>query len=334
MGESSPASAERVDIRRLRAEQVFGFLEGLVASLPGPSSHRELLRIPLDEGREQARDVPDLACIRLPLLVHAAVAGVEGPALPLAAACTLIYLGADVLDNVADDELPPRWVSRNAAEATLAAATLLAPLPILALAELGPGRSRAWEIQRALAAGLVEASAGQHEDLVASERAGLEACRRVAELKSGAELGCFARAAALLAGAEAAAAEAFAAYGTALGTAAGLASDLGELYRGSGRRDLRNRKRLLPVVHALQTLDLERRERLRQLLSRGSGPDVIAELRELLVSAGSLHYTALIVEVYVRRGLRALAGAGAGEPAAGDLRGLLERVSLLGGERE
>jgi geranylgeranyl pyrophosphate synthase len=309
---------------------VFDFLDELVGSLQVPAGHRDLLRIHLEEGREQAREIPDLAATQLPLLVHGAITGEEASALPLAAACTLVYLGADLLDNVADDELPPRWASRSAGEATLAAATFLAALPTFALEQLSTGPSRLWSIDRTLARGLVEMSAGQHEDLGPTESFELSAGRAVAERKSGAEFACFGRAAALLAGADAAVADAYAACGAAFGTAAQIASDVSELYRGTGRRDLRNRKRPLPVMHALATLSPAERAKLERSLD-STGPGAVDELREQLRSARSFQYATLVVEVYVRRGLAALAAARGREPAAGELRALLEGASLLRG---
>lgn len=90
-----------------RVERVFAFIEELIGELPVPSSHRELLRLHVEVSREQAEVYPERPAVQLPLLVHAAIAGDERPALPIAGACTLLYLGADLFDNVIDHELPP-----------------------------------------------------------------------------------------------------------------------------------------------------------------------------------------------------------------------------------
>ena len=112
---------------RGRVERVFAFLEDLIGALPVPPSHRELLRVHLDVGRERAEIYPELPAIQLPLLVHAAISGDESPALPVAGACTLLYLGADLFDNVIDDELPPSWRARDPAEASLATTSTSQP---------------------------------------------------------------------------------------------------------------------------------------------------------------------------------------------------------------
>ena len=276
---------------RGRVERVFAFLEDLIGALPVPPSHRELLRVHLDVGRERAEIYPELPAIQLPLLVHAAISGDESPALPVAGACTLLYLGADLFDNVIDDELPPSWRARDPAEASLAAATLLAAIPQLAFARLRERRtSRLWELTHLFAEALLTMSAGEHEELI-------EKC---------------------------------AAFGLCLGTASQICSDVGDIWGEEISRDLLNGRRTLPVVHALYTLRGESRERLQELLeaARESG-EYHDEVRSLLAAAGSIPYTALIVEVYRQRARSDLAAASPREPAGRALKTLLDGASLL-----
>ncbi len=87
-------------------ERVFAFLDQLILSLPVRPAHRQLLQIHLRVGKERAEAWPEMSSIQLPFLVHAAITGDEAPAPPIAAACTMAYLGADPLDSVPDDELP------------------------------------------------------------------------------------------------------------------------------------------------------------------------------------------------------------------------------------
>src|SRR5215208_4307703 len=96
-----------------RVGRVFAFLDELIVALPVPSNHRELLQVHLRQTDSWQR--PETAAIQLPLLVHEAVTGDEKPALPVAAACTLLYLGAGLFDSLLDQELPPSWHARGAA---------------------------------------------------------------------------------------------------------------------------------------------------------------------------------------------------------------------------
>src|SRR5918993_3503938 len=123
-------------LMRGRVGPVFAFLDELILALPVRSGHRELLQIHLRVGKERAEAWPEMSSIQLPLLVHAAISGDEGPALPVAGACTLFYLGADLFDSILDHELPPAWHVRDPSEASLAAITLLGALPQLSIARL------------------------------------------------------------------------------------------------------------------------------------------------------------------------------------------------------
>jgi geranylgeranyl diphosphate synthase type I len=318
-----------------RAEQVFAFVEGLIETLPVPTRHRALLRLHVDVGRKQAETYPELPAIELPLLVHAALTGDQTPALPVAGACTLVYLGADLLDNLFDRELPPAWHTRESAEANLAATTLLAALPQLSIARLreqGTPPARLWALAHLFAQTLLTMSAGEHEDLVLKEGENgvLQACRAIAERKSGSEFALFARAGAILATEDPTAIERYAAFGLWFGTASQLCSDVGDIWGEGISQDLLNGKRTLPVVHALYVLRGASRERLQELLGAArESAGCHGEVRALLAEAGSMHYTALVVEVYRQRAGNHLAAASPREPAGRALRMLLDGASLL-----
>ena len=318
-----------------RVEQVFAFIEELIEALPVPLRHRELLQVHLGVGREQIDIYPELPAIQLPLLVHAAITGDQRPALPLAGACTLLYLGADLFDNLIDHELSPSWHTRDPAEANLAAATLLAALPQLSVARLreqGTPPARLWALTHLFAETLLTMSAGEHEDMLVAKRenVGLKMCRTTAERKSGSEFALFTRAGAILATEDPSVIENYAVFGLCLGTASQICSDIGDIWGEGISRDLLNGKRTLPIVHALYALRGASRERLQELLrvARKSA-EYHDEVRALLVAAGSIHYTILVVEIYLQRARDQLAAASPREPAGWVLRILLDGTSLL-----
>ncbi len=252
-----------------------------------------------------------------------------------------LYLGADLFDNLADHELPARWHAWDPALANLAAATYLSALPQLSLARLvedGTPPERMWALVRLFTDTMLTMSAGQHEDLLFSGREDVtpEDCRAVAERKSGAEFGLFARAGAILATDDPHIVEAYGGFGLCFGAAAQIASDLGDIW-GTGQeasQDLLNGKRTLPIVHALTRLEGEEGERLRRLLAAARGTAALhGEVRKGLEASGSLRYAALIVEVYRQRALAHLAAARPQEPYGRGLRELLDGASLLPDER-
>jgi geranylgeranyl pyrophosphate synthase len=175
-------------------------------------------------------------------------------------------------------------------------------------------------------------SAGEHEDLLFTDRGdvGPEMCRTLAERKSGSELALFARAGAILATEDVELIERYAAFGLCLGAARQICTDVLDIWKGENSPDLRNGKRTLPIVHALSTLRGESRERLQDLL-RGAreGAESHNEVRKLLLAAGSVHYTTLVVEIYCQRARTHLDTASPREPAGQALHMLLDGSSLL-----
>ena len=318
-----------------RVEQVFAFIEELIGTLPVPPRHRELLQVHVNVGREQAGTYPELPAVQLPLLVHTAITGDQRPALPVAGACTLLYLGADLLDNLLDHELPPGWHAREPTEANLAATTLLAALPQLSIARLrdkGVPPARLWALAQLFAHTLLTMSAGEYEDLLFAklEDAELQLCRTIAERKSGSEFALFARAGAILATEDLTVIERYASFGLCLGTASQILSDVGDIWSEGMSRDLLNGERTLPVVHALYTLRGASRERLQELLvTPRESAEYHDEVRALLAAAGSIHYTPLVVEISLHRARRHLAAASPRGLAGRALRLLLDRTSLL-----
>jgi|SRR5215211_223691 len=320
---------------RERVGHVFALLDELTEALPVPSSHKELLRVHLGVGKEEAEAWPETLAIQLPLLVHAAVTGNERPALPVAAACTLLGLGADLLDSLLDHELPPFWHSRDPAEAALAATTLLAALPQISIARLreqGTSRARLWTLAYLFADTVLALNAGQHEDMLFAnlENVSLKDSRAMVERKSGAANALFARVGAVLATDDTFMIEAYAAFGLCFGIAKQLINDLWDIWGEGASRDLLNGKRTFPIVHALYTLGGEQRERLRELLvAARESAERHDEVRALLAAAGSVRYTALIVWHYQQRARNHLAAASPQEPAGRELRMLLNQASLL-----
>jgi geranylgeranyl diphosphate synthase type I len=315
--------------------QVFALLDKVIEALPVNSCHRELLQAHLRIEREQAAAQPEMSAIQMPLLVHEAITGDERAALPVAAACTLFFLGADLYDSILDHELPPYWRTRDSAEVNLAATTLLAALPQLSIALLrkeGTPPARLWALSHLFADTILELNAGQHEDVLFPnlENVSLEDSRLMAERKSGSAGALLAKAGAVLATEDPLTIEAYAAFGLCFGTAKQLINDVWDIWGEDTSRDLLNGKRTLPIVHALSTLRGEQRERLQNLLAVArESAEHHDEVRALLAAAGSVRYTALIVWLYQQQAQNHLAVASPPGVAGREIRMMLDEVSLL-----
>jgi len=318
-----------------RVERVFTFVDELIVALPVPSNHRELLQVHLRTNRELAEVLPNRSAAQVPLLVHEAITGDDRPALPVAGACALLHLGADLFDSLLDHELPPSWHTRGSAEASLAATTLMAALPQLSidcLREQGIPPVKLWALAYLFADTLLTMSAGQYDDMLFPnlEDVSLEDSLAMAERKSGSAYAMLARAAAVLASEDSFTIEAYANFGLYFGIAKQLMNDVWGIWGEETGRDLLNGKRTLPIVHALSTLRGERHERLRKLLAAArESSEPHDEVRALLAAAGSVRYTALILRLYQQQARNHLVAASPQDPAGGELHMLLDRASLL-----
>jgi geranylgeranyl diphosphate synthase, type I len=322
-------------LMRERVGQVFALLDKMIEALPVHPNHRELLRIHLRAGREEAEDRPEMSAIQVPFLVHTAVAGDERPALPVAAACTFLGLGADLYDSILDHELPPLWHTRDSAEVNLTATSLMATLPQLSIAHLqgqGTPPARLWVLAHLFADTLQTMIAGEYEDLLFPnlEHVSLEDSRAMVERKSGSAHALFARAGAVLATEDPVTIEQYANFGLCFGIAKQLINDVWSIWGENASRDLLNGKRTLPIVYALSTLRGEQCKRLRKLLATArQSAEHHDEVRALLAEAGSVRYTALIIGLYQQQARNHLVAASPQGPAGEELHMLLDRASLL-----
>jgi geranylgeranyl pyrophosphate synthase len=308
-----------------RATSVLDWLDALVDELPVAPAHAALFRLQIEQGREQARSHP-VPAADLPVLTHAAVTGEPSPP-PLAGACLCVYLGADLLDNVVDQELPEDWQELGPTAATLTAVTFLALVwkALGRLREHGAPAERIGALTELFADRLLAMSSGEIADLQGPESLDSDAVIRIAEGKSGTQFALYARAGAMLAGAPPEAADAYSEYGSSLGTASQLMSDLADVCQAPPSDDLRNGALTLPVIHGLASAGRERLEPLLQ--AARTSDDAQEQVRTTLIEAGAPAYVAEVAGVHRERGLQALESVRAREPAAGELRRLLDMAA-------
>jgi hypothetical protein len=255
---------------------VLRWLERFVAEAAQDEPQRRLLDTALEGLRRhiaesRAEDTP-IPSIDYPFAICAAAQASDHPAsvTALAGACSLVFLGLDILDDVADGDRPPHWGDCSPAEISLAGATVLSTLPSLALARLViPAELRA-AMQQTLSCGLLRMSAGQHADLAMTDALIVNPERVEASVvgKSGEQVATYCALAAQLAGLSEPQAADYAAMGRHLGTAGQLLSDCHELLCDPEMRDLAHGARTLPVVLFLARLGEVEREAFLTLLDR------------------------------------------------------------------
>jgi geranylgeranyl pyrophosphate synthase len=307
------------------AEAVLDWLDAFVDELPVAPVQAALFKLQIEQGREQARHHP-LPAAELPGLVYSALTGQTAP-VPLAGACLCVWLGADLLDNVIDNELPEGWAKVGPEAATLTAVTFLVVIwkSLGQLREHGVSDECVAEVADGFAHRLLEMSAGEYADIAGPGSLAPEDAVRIATAKSGTQFALYASAGAELAGAAPERRALYARYGLCLGTASQLMSDLADVCRAPPSDDLRSGALTLPVVNALAG---QGDERLEELLQAARTSDrAQAEVRDALIDAGSPSYVAEVAARERGQGLEALKLAGAREPAAAGLRRLLDMAA-------
>jgi geranylgeranyl pyrophosphate synthase len=321
---------EWADRRRTEVvERVRSFVERR-ASAP---AQRALLRTALLDIDVRASRAPAgafLGSVHLPLLVYAALGGGEERATPLAVATTLVELGVDLLDHIADREVSPHWRGQSPAAIQLAAVEFLCALPQLALAEIDAPPARVARLHRILAEQFLRIGLGQQIDLAlaGSSLPRLDEVEDAVAGKSGERGALFVRLATELARAPEEAGEAYAAAAREYGIARQLASDVADLAAGERSRDLASGARTWPIAWLLNRSDGEARQYLLELLDRARGDDDARRgARRILIDKGALTRTAVEANLHRDAALRALDRARPLPPAADVLRAM---ISLAG----
>lgn len=241
-------------IHREDGAAVFATIDLLLDELRPAPPYRALFDLALGRVREAA----GAADLFLPIDLPVAVAGVldrpprERQA--AAAASTLLWSGADLMDDAADGELDDAWAGVPASRIALVATNLLATLPHLVVGRLDPDDDGPAALySQAVSRTLFAMSDGQAADLDSANRVhGIDDYIALVRRKSAAEFGLFAATPAILAGADSGTVAAWTRFGFAYGTMVQVFSDTVSSIVEGPRNDLLRGKRTLPVLHVLE----------------------------------------------------------------------------------
>ena len=246
-------------------------------------------------------------------------------ALPAAASVELINGFTQVHDDVQagnprrDNQDAVWWVwgpaqAINAGDAMHA----LARLAMLRLQERGVSPEITFRAVQMLDEASLELCEGRFQDLEAQERIDLdeEAYLKMASSKTGALYSCAMKLGALVASAEPAIIDAFGSCGVSIGLAAQIRDDLRELW-GDGQGDgqpsseVLNKKKLLPVVYAVETANLNEKRRLGDIyFKRVLEKNDVVTVREILEGLGAKAHCEEMLAGYRRAAEDSLNGSG------------------------
>ncbi|MBI2083204.1 MAG: polyprenyl synthetase family protein [Deltaproteobacteria bacterium] len=246
--------------------------------------------------------------LEIPSLILKGCGGETELAVPLTALGSFLFLGFDIIDDIADGDARDHWPDHTLSELQLGSSLLLSALPSILIAELNAPEAVRVEIQKRFANGLLETAAGQQMELAMTGKTEIDPQKvedSVKKKSSG--IATLASIAVLLAKATENQRVAYEEMGRNLGCAIQLATDFHDLFQAPVSRDLRNGTRTLPIALCLEKCSkMERRIFLKLLDDVQSNPSKKEEIRSFLYSKGIARMTAFIVELYCERARKSL----------------------------
>lgn len=270
--------------------------------------------------------------VHFPLGIYSAIRGETAPARSLAIATTLLFLGIDILDDIADHDLPGHWEGVKESEIQLVAATLLASLPQLAISQLPIQAASKVNMLHCLSEGLLRMSGGQLHDLrgAGSPSPLPEAVEKSVAHKSGEEGALIARLSAHMAGVSDDMAQKFGDFGRVLATGGQIATDCHDIFQAAQSKDFANGSRTLPIALYLSRLEgTPRAAFLAQLDEARENLAVRTMVQNELRAKGVLRLCALIVEMYCQKAQDSVASLGLSNNAAQNLERMIAHVSFF-----
>ena len=259
----------------------------------------------LDQHLQPAR--PPHLPLLIPLLVHGANGGDPADAVPISVVAGLLFLCFDLLDDLQDGDQRPWWGETSKSSLMLAAAAFPSALPQKLLLQAG-GAERGATLINALGDGLLNIAEGQALDLqnIGGTNVNLDVVEESVAGKSGAQMGLYARLAALHAGCDLACAELWAGWAHGIGVAGQLGSDMQDLLDPDWSRDLAAGARTLPVGFALKHSRIGREDLLRLLDHARTDRAAQLAARDCIVDSGALLFAGFRSQVHLARSEEAL----------------------------
>ena len=234
-------------------------------------------------------------------------------ALPSAAALELVDSFTEIHDDVQSGN-PQRhgrdavWWVWGPAQAINAGDGMhaMARLAMFRLQTRGVSAEDTFSAVQMLDAASLELCEGRFKDLEAQERIDLsiEKYMDMASGKTGALYSCAMRLGGSIAGADAAVVNALGVAGAKLGVAAQVRGDVSELWGDDASPEVLNKKKMLPVVHALENATISEKRRLGDVyFKRVLEPQDVIVVRQVLEELGSKRFCEDLVVEYREQAL-------------------------------
>lgn len=264
----------------------------------------------------------------LPLMVCEAICGDQIRAIKVAAAMILFKAAAELYDDIEDQDVPESFAARRGMPIAINTATTMVMMAEKTMGRLhlekGIPQHRVLKTIETVNDCYLTACTGQHLDLqlMAGKKIDEDVYLKIAAMKSGAQLGCFCKAGAMLASDDDEKINSFSRFGYNLGMIVQIANDIQGIEKGT---DILRRKMTLPVIYALSAAEGDALQELTAayLEANQTAPDV-PRVTELLSSTGAMYYAAMRLESYREAADVALAATEIAEEPMQEFRKLFE----------
>lgn len=273
-----------------------------------------------------------IPCLDMPGLIFSGLNKSRFESLPVTTISTIIYLGADLLDDLHDSDLNSTSYTISTAEVTLISTTLLTAFPTLVLAELNATAETKFALQTTIAKSLLKMSEGQRRDICNANKGhvSLKDIRESIKAKSGEELALSCLLASQLANVILPQQKLYEKFGSSLGTALQIVSDFHDIMWSPISSDIRQGTRTLPIAFCIEKLDGDMKQKFMSALQVASkDPEQLNLLRKILADSGSLDYLALVVEDLCQQALETLELLELSEEVKTHLKNRIQSASLL-----
>lgn len=316
-----------------RLQSIRGIIDNEWSGIQASAEFTELLRLAVSKDEEKSAisvDKPEMAL--LPGLSCMAAGGQAAWADHLAAAWSLFYAAADIMDSLQDQDEPAPWWADLGPAAALSAATGLFFSAASLLHQTSShkiSKEAAPAVIRDFYNGFMVMSSGQFADL-RNPTPSIDQYWEIASAKSGAFFAIACRSGARLATKDEPRINHFGQFGAHLGLLMQILDDLEDLQfltQPAAPISMQKLRRSLPVIYTLQMVPPEVKERLLASLQYAASNARAAEVSSQIIEAsGAVIYLLSEIERHKKLAADQLTHANAQSPAREILFDYLERL--------
>lgn len=288
-------------------ENVFEMLHQIVDNEISIKEYRDLFTLALDTGyqkiKERSLEYNFFQSVDYPIFVYEALGKNPEDAIPLAAACTLLHMSADMLDDVSDNDLPRAYMDTNLNHVLMVAnefLSFIAQKTISLLIVKGIADPlQGLEINNVFSNGMHAMSEGQYLNMTytLANTTIDDLISQVLIKKTGGQHEIFSRSGAILAGASLEKSNQVATFGRKMGVAGQVINDLQDIWQKAVSPDLLNMRATSVILHTYQNTDHKQLFcELMESLKENYDLNVINEIKKIMLDAGTVQFTCELIK--------------------------------------